>query len=147
MIFVGVDPGRKTGFCMYDPHTRQILSLQTFDFWGCISKLSQMKREQQEFKVLIENPNLNRPVFFPKDVPFNEPVKLKKAQDVGRNKEDAYLIIQYCIKYAIPYAEVRPCNPKWKHEEFVNYTKWPARATNEHARDAARLVFGLSPAA
>lgn len=147
MIYIGIDPGRQTGVAEWNPQQKKFEALSTTDFWGCIKLINDYIRGGCVFKVILENPNLNRPVFFPTpkpgERPLGEPVKLKKAQDVGRNKEDAYLIQQYCEIKNIDCVEVKPTGSKWSHKTFINLTKLKVKKSNEHVRDAARLVWGL----
>ncbi len=149
MIYIGIDPGRQTGIAEWNPHEQRFEDhgFHTVDFWGAIKFINDYIRAGCAFKVVLENPNLNRPVFFPKpkpgQKPIPEPVKLKKAQDVGRNKEDAYLIQQYCELKGIECVEIRPATEKWNHKTFINLTKLSVKTTNEHVRDAARLVWKL----
>jgi len=145
MKFIGIDCGRQTGWAEWEDRLDRFTKLETYDFWGAIDELSLVaafnKLNDYETKVIIEDPGLNKPTFVPKGMPRN--VALKKAQDVGRNKENAFLIIKYCEKYQIPFATLRPSAPKWNAETFKNLTKHQGR-TNEHNRDAARLVWKLS---
>ena len=143
MIYIGIDPGRKTGIAVWSANEKKFLSLMTTDFWGCIKLISNYLLSEFELTVVLENPNLNRPVFFPKAEKFSQLTKLKKAQDVGRNKEDAFLIQKYCESREIRCIEVRPTMSKWTHETFINLTKADLKRSNEHVRDAARLIWGL----
>ena len=143
MIYIGIDPGRNTGIAEWNPHEKKFEGFTTTDFWGCIKLLGNYIRGNCEFMVILENPNLNRPVFFPKNIKLNEPQKLKKAQDVGRNKENAYLIQEFCKVKGIKCIEVRPTMKKWTNDTFMNLSKLGLKQSNEHIRDAARLVWGL----
>jgi len=125
--------------------------LATLDFWECIALLALIRNKrkkalesgrgnQYEYKIIIEDPGLNKPTFVPPGMSY--PIALKKAQDVGRNKENAFLIIEYCKRNQIPFATLRPSAPKWKAKAFKKLTGYQG-TTNEHNRDAARLVWKL----
>lgn len=133
--YIGIDPGRNTGFCLYERLTKKIVKLELLDFWETVQTITNIK----DAMVIIEDPQLNKPV-------FNRGLKgnanLKVAQDVGRNKEQAFLLIEYMRKSKIPFRQVQPRTEKWDHKYFVKLTKWDG-SSNEHVRDAARLVWGL----
>lgn len=134
--YIGIDPGRNTGICIYSIKTKTIINLELRDFWGAVQIIDQLSNDAV---FIIEDPQLNKPV-------FNRGLKvnsnLKVAQDVGRNKEQAYLLIEYMKMKNITFKQVRPSVEKWDHKYFVKLTKWQG-TSNEHVRDAARLVWGL----
>ena len=141
MIFIGIDPGRNTGVAIWDGPRQQFNKLTTLDFWGVIELIDRYKKVGTDyFKIVIENPGLNKPTFARK----GESVKLamNRSQKVGRNKEQAYLIIGYCKLHKIDFTEVRPTQTKWNADPFRRLTKYRG-STNEHNRDAARLVWKL----
>jgi hypothetical protein len=67
------------------------------------------------------------------------------ARNVGMIDRDVQLWLDLCDRLGLPVATERPTRKKWDAETFRNVTGWEGR-TNEHARDAGRLVFGRSPA-
>ena len=66
----------------------------------------------------------------------------EKAQGVGSVKRDAQIWEDWCIEQEFNYIMVHPkANAtKTKADLFKKITGWTGR-TNEHARDAAMLVF------
>jgi hypothetical protein len=162
--FVGIDPGRNTGICIYDPQRKgplRIVRIMTLDFWSTIDLLENFEKrmslpvsvhdtaipfdfEENEitFQVIIEDPQLNAPTFFSKKKVIPEAVKLSKAQDVGRNKENAFLLIEYMTRKKIAFRQIKPKNSKWSDDDVRLYTKYLG-PTNEHNRDAIRFVWGL----
>lgn len=162
--FVGIDPGRNTGICVYDPKRKgpeRIVRIMTFGFWDTIEFLENFEKRMElpvshhdtaipfdfedneiTFEVIIEDPQLNAPTFFSKKKVIPEAIKLSKAQDVGRNKECAYLMIDYMTRKKIKFRQIKPKNSKWSDDDVRLYTKYLG-STNEHNRDAIRFVWGL----
>ncbi len=151
---IGIDAGRDTGIAIYDRDKKRILELKLLDFWATVELLENfhiyIKGEQDilfpsddyevEMEVVIEDPNLNKPVFVDKSMEFR--VALDKAQKVGRVKEQSYLLIDYLIRKKIKHRVSKPSSSKWDAKVFNQITKWQG-SSNEHTRDAGKLVFGL----
>lgn len=170
-VFIGIDPGSNNGFAVWSPDQSKFLVLKSFGFWEVLKQINSIADIYQVINVVIENPALNRPVFMNKDmkkiiddayVQLNKCARINdagfaqgvetintqsrilstKAQRVGMNKQYAALLIEWCEMNSFAVLQVRPHMPKLKHEEFCELTGWDQR-TNEHGRDAARLVFKL----
>ena len=63
-------------------------------------------------------------------------------QGAGSIKRDCGIWEEFCAMHGIPHRAIKPAKgaTKWDAERFKKMTGWPGR-TNEHARDAALLVF------
>lgn len=152
-LYLGIDPGRQTGIAVYDPKEKKILSLHLLDFWSTIDFIenfeSMIKGKEEmlfasddfelELEVVIEDPNLNAPTFLHKKMGVQ--VALSKAQDVGRNKEQAFLLMDYMTRKKINFKTSKPTQSKWDAKQMAQIARWTG-PSNEHNRDAARLVFG-----
>lgn len=143
---IGIDPGRKTGLAIYDRQKKQLENVTSTDFWGLISFLSDFKA-RPDIKVYIENPNGNSGLYLKRSkalAGYSESVKLETAQRIGRNKEQAYLIIEYCSRYDIPHIALTPTKRSGTKKNSTDFKKLTGYGpkTNEHGRDAAMLVFG-----
>lgn len=66
----------------------------------------------------------------------------EKAQGVGSVKRDAQIWEDWCTEQGLNFKMIHPAAnaTKKKAEDFTRMTGWTGR-TNEHARDAAMLVF------
>jgi len=168
-ILIGIDPGRSNGFAVWDITGQKLLSLQTLNFWEVFKQIIQFGALYKLRKVVIENPGLNKPVFMSKEMKKDKEtafdkmlnarlnpdqfvegmeeiesiirIQSSKAQKVGMNKKYADLLIEWCKMNNLDVAEIRPYLKKMDAEQFREYTGWTQR-TNEHNRDAARLIFG-----
>ncbi len=142
---LGIDAGVNTGVAFYNKEAKEIEWITTVDFWECIDIVKDThKIYGDEFEVIIEDTSQNRPVFEKKLDGSKLKAKLKIAQNVGANKREATLMIEYFIKNDIHYITVRPSKfsfTKLNKETFFKYTKYAGK-TNEHGRDAGMLVWG-----
>ena len=139
MIYVGIDPGVDTGFATYNTETKEH-AISTLTFWKTIYAINAIQ-SLGDLTVVVENPNLNKPVFFRG---LNAMKNLRVAQNVGANKRDAQLLIDYCKDRKIPLIEVRPSKntyTKLSVEQFEEIFGITDR-TSQHARDAMMLIFG-----
>lgn len=153
-VLVAIDPGASMGIAIYYPSKpfqgkAYYERIFTSDFWGAIDTIDTYRLQFDgstagSFAIVVENPNLNKPVFMKNGVSEDEIKKrLKVGQDVGKNKRDAQLIIAYCEKKKIPYYTVRPRTSKLKSVKVFQKMTGYTGSTSQHGRDAALLVLGL----
>jgi hypothetical protein len=145
MIMVGIDPGVRTGFAIWDSTQRKLLVLKTTTFWECIEEIDVCKTKWavQDFlgyKFYIEAPQAIKPIFGDKSK-FGGALGSTIAQRVGENKCMAKLIIKYLEKHKLPFSAVPPIERKLDQESFKKMTKWE-KQTDQHRRDAGWLVYG-----
>jgi hypothetical protein len=145
MIYIGIDPGKFTGVAAWYKNTKA-LELHTFSFWETIDYLTMQmeysKKHNVQLKVVLEDPNQNKPIYFGNKRAVNEATRLRVAQNVGSNKRDAQLMEVFLERNGIEVTLVKPTTSKWSLSYFQKITKYTGR-TSEHARDAAKLVYGL----
>lgn len=152
-ILIGVDPGSITGVCVWDNERQRIADMKSMSHIGFMEWVT-VNKDVYEILVVIEDPNLNQPVFMTneeKKLIFGKHkgesdtalrILLRRAQNIGMNKQIAKTLMEFMESKGIDYAPFRPYMKKMDAEQFKSYTKWPGR-TNQHNRDAARLVYGL----
>jgi len=139
-IMIGIDPGVNTGFAVWNTVNKEFDELMTVDVFDCMKELQLWQGlTRNSLRVYIENPNLNRPTFVRKGQSIRAMQKI--SQNVGSNKRDAQLLIDFCKKQGIDCQPVRPVRKKLCHSDFVRITKYQKRVS-QHARDAAMLVWG-----
>lgn len=139
-FYIGIDPGVNTGYALWDSKQGKFDMVSTITFWGAILLLEVAMIVKEQHCIVIEDPNLNRPTF---DRPGQNTFVMKKiAQNVGSNKRDAQLLIEWCESNGFEVVRVKPSTAKWDKNTFIRITKWE-RTTNEHGRDAAKLIFGM----
>ena len=147
--FIGIDAGVRTGFAIWDSNRSLFNLIKSFSFFECLHSLLLFKQQAEEekfsFAVVIEDPNANRPTF--RQHGGNQFVRERISQNVGANKRDAALIHEFCDLHSIASFLIRPTKKsltKLSAAEFKEYTQW-AGGGDQHARDAAGLIFGMKP--
>lgn len=143
MIAIGIDPGTKTGFAVWDCAAQAFIEIMTYDFWTAYHEglgwWARARMDNKKLYIRVEDPSGNKPV-------FGRGVKgrknLKIAQNVGMNKKEARLLIEGYRRAGIVVDPVVPKQSKWTAQTFKQFSNWPHR-TNEHQRDAARMVLGM----
>jgi hypothetical protein len=135
-IVIGIDSGVETGFAVWNKAER------------CLLQVCSLKIHQAMDRVL-ETHRLN---------PGNLIVRVEDArkrkwfgnagreqlQGAGSIKRDAVIWEDFLTDHKIPFEMIAPKNNKTKTDAdyFKRITGWQAR-TNNHARDAAMLCFGM----
>lgn len=148
-IVIGIDPGQNTGFAVWDSFEKKFISLLTVSFWEAISLLQQAKTREDiglcRLEVVVEDVTQNKPIFM-KENRSKSGVKgfSRIASNVGMNKRDCQLLIQWCEVNGVKVVTVKPTKKsltKLDAESFLKITKYSS-STSQHARDAGMLVFG-----
>lgn len=133
-IYIGIDPGVKTGIAVWDGKD---IVFDTTDFWGVIEEVDLWNIP---VTVVIEDPYQNSPVWHGRNK--NEAVKSKISERVGMNKREAQLLIEYCERNEIEFRAVKPTTSKWD-AKYLKAVTGINKRTNQHVRDAIKLVYGL----
>jgi hypothetical protein len=143
-LLIGIDPGIHTGFAVKRTDKNEFAELSTYTFWEAIDRIKfYLSNFYPPTKIIIEDPNLNRPTFHSKVK--GEKRRENISQKVGMNKRDAQLIIEYCELWGIEVHRVKPSKHSGvnlTHYHFQMMTKYSGR-TNQHMRDAGMLIWGL----
>ena len=142
LLFLGLDPGRKTGFAIYCPEEERIVRLDTTTFWDAYERVIAIPREQ--LVVVIEDPSQN-PSTFEHGLPRSTKALRRRerlSRDVGANMREAGLLIEGIQRKGYRVHRARPRSGKLKEAAFNRITGYRGRSS-QHARDAAMLVFGL----
>jgi len=138
-IYIGIDPGVTTGLAVWDGKD---IVFHTTDFWGAIEEIQQWI---VPITVVIEDPSKNKPVFH-RDLKVRgdkrDRTMLKIGQNVGSNKREGQLLIEYCEQNGIECRAIKPTSSKWDAKQLKVYTGI-TKSTNQHVRDAIKLVYGF----
>lgn len=151
-IYVGIDPGVKTGWAIYSSSRRKLIDVRTKSFLQVLVAANEIEvgvheiiDEDDEVIFCIESPGLNKPTF-PRNV--NRRVIERISRNVGANCREAELLISCIGEYGFRVIKCRPkrnklSRGKMKAKEFQRLTGYEGR-TSQHGRDAALLVWGRS---
>jgi hypothetical protein len=138
--YIGIDPGVSTGFAVVQSEGQKVLfyELHTLSFWQCFEKMMfwHVNSDKYNCEVIIEDPGLNKPIFYRNQ---SGAAMNRISQNVGSNKRDAQLWIEFCEFYGIKYAVVRPTKTKLNAGDFARIYNIQ-KSCSQHARDAFRLV-------
>ena len=136
MKYIGIDPGKKTGFAVWDHDARYLAEVTTVSITQAMEKVRMMADilGRENIRLYIED--ARQRTWFGN----SGPEKWKGAGSICR---DSTIWDDFCREMGVEYAMVAPRHntTKLKAAQFKTITKWQGR-TDEHARDAAMLVFG-----
>ena len=129
MIYIGIDPGTKTGLAVWDSRLKKFLRVETTTILQAFAIVKGFGRD--EIRIFIEDARQVKYKTSP-----------EKAQGAGSVKRDCAIWEEFCTFEQLPCNFSRP-NPritKLPAYQFKRVTGWEGR-TSSHARDAALLVF------
>ena len=140
MILIGIDPGVKTGFAVWDTTRRQLLRVETLTIIEALAAVIEYRGNAgADPVVFFEDARLRK--WLPRERSNSE--YRGKLMGAGSVKRDCEIWETFCQRERITYHALPPRKglTKWTAESFAAVTGWKGRTSN-HARDAAMLVFG-----
>lgn len=142
-FYIGIDCGVETGYAIWDRKKKALTDVRSIKIHQAMMAILLFHRNWiacggDTLLVRVEDARLRKE---PKSYGPAGPAKL---QGVGSVKRDAKIWEDFLTDHKIPFEMVHPRNnkTKMKQDYFKKVTGWKL-ATNEHARDAATLVFGM----
>lgn len=141
---VGIDPGKSTGFAVYDRSTKKLIELKTLTFWKTVTELDSWVEDcGKGFEVFIENPADVSPTFKKSGV-ANRRAENKISQNVGSNKRDALLLMEYLEIKGIKFTPLSPRGRKMAKMDAEVFQRWCgwSESSSQHSRDAGALIYG-----
>lgn len=145
-IYVGIDPGTKTGVAIWLAAENRFNSLDTMNIVRAMDLVraawKQANDEKWTFALRYEDARL-RKVFSKMDAK-QEKWGAAIREGAGAAKRDSTIWEEFCAEYGIPAMPVSPTANKTKMSAaaFASMTGWTGR-TSEHSRDAGMLVWGM----
>lgn len=135
MIYIGIDPGVKTGVAVYDKKQKSFIELRTMMLHDAFELVLQYN--SMDLKVRVED--ARKRTWFAKAEILDE-----KKEGAGSVKRDCKAWEDFLIAKGIPHEMLKPGKIKTKvHEKyFKQLTGWLLRCS-VHARDAGMLVWGI----
>lgn len=144
-IVVGIDPGLSLGFALWDAEAGRLREVTTTTFWDAARRLARAARLDPcpVDHVVVEDARA-LPVYH-RNRHANRGQRDRIARSVGQIDAQVRLLVERCERLGLDVVLIEPSRAKkWDAEEFERLTGWTG-PTNEHGRDAARLVFGREP--
>ena len=154
VVYVGIDPGAETGVAVWSPALGALLHVGSGSFWAAVRLLDGRTDPSgavgrsgcwQVAGVVVEDAR-GLPIYA-RNRGGSRGEAARIARSVGRVDREVDLWQSwlgaggYTVRLSAPQRR-----KKWDDATMKRLTGW-TEATNEHGRDAARLVFGLSASA
>lgn len=141
---LGIDPGVKTGFAVYDRGKRELRICDTLSFWDTVDKLEEFTIDcgLSGFEVILEDNSANATFRGRGRNPAAHSAMEKISRNVGSVQRDQQLLVEYMISKGIKHRLIKPTHSttKMNDELFKKITGWKAR-TSSHSRDAGILCW------
>ena len=136
---IGIDPGKNTGFAMWDTETQTFESVETLPIHAALISVLELANRTADVKVYFEDARQRK--WLPKDATSSE--YRGHLMGAGSVKRDSVIWQDALTDWGIPFEMVppRPGATKWNADTFRRVTGYKGRTSN-HARDAALLVYG-----
>lgn len=142
-LFIGIDPGVHTGIAIWDSESKGFMSVTCTGIVLALDLVRNLAKDRAtgapQITLVVED--ARRRKWIPQEKSFTE--AKGRAMGAGSVMRDC-AIWEECAKlWDIPLQLVPPQKgaTKWPADTFARVTGWQLR-TNDHARDAAMLVFG-----
>jgi hypothetical protein len=135
-LIVGVDAGKNTGVAVWDDTVGE-WTLMTVGFWDahdCILSLSPVTAA-----IVIEVPS-GHVIHKRKEGATKGFGRDRMAANVGSARREATLLAERFLAKGYTVIQEKPTATKWTRAELARHTGIE-RPTNEHVRDAVRLVY------
>lgn len=142
MIIVGIDPGTHTGFATWNPIEWKLGIVQAVPLHRALESVAALKETVPLGSLLVCFEDCRQ-------LRMRGGANWKKdsavLQGVGSVKRDCTIWEEFLEDKGIPYHTKMPtpASLKWPADKFEQMTNWTAR-TNNHARDAAVIVYGMN---
>lgn len=142
MLYVGIDTGVNTGVAVWDTASYSFLSVETTSILKAIDVVRALaQKDKANVCVRIEDARQRR--WIPNSHDYRR--EIGRAIGAGHVQRDAVIWEEFLETEGIGYEMIAPKRntTKLDADAFRRVTKWAGR-TNEHGRDAAMLVFGVT---
>lgn len=138
-LLVGIDPGVKTGFAVWDTTWRYFRRVETMRITDALLAVLGYQENGADLRIVFEDARQRK--WLPREMSNSE--YRGKLMGAGSVKRDCDIWEEFCKAHEIPFTAIPPRKglTKWTQEYFERVTGWKGRTSN-HARDAAMLVFG-----
>jgi hypothetical protein len=135
-ILIGIDTGVKTGFAVAADRGNggELEQVESLSITQAMEKVKALIEEWEIGNVCLYIEDARKRTWFTGG--------REKSQGVGSVKRDAQIWEDWCTEQGFKFLMIHPAAnaTKKKATDFKRMTGWVGR-TNEHARDAAMLVF------
>jgi hypothetical protein len=150
-LILGIDPGKDTGIALYNTDDQILEQLTTIEGWQMVSTIMDLISRDKLQAVVFEDIRKQSHIFNKGNKLFNKTLA-KRGRNVGSIDTYCEIIEKTCNKCNIPCYGLSPKEKgaKWEHKKrdlrngcFLDYFPYWKGKTNEHNRDAAKLLVML----
>lgn len=136
MKYIGIDPGKETGFAVWDHDAKYMAEVTTVSITQAMEKVRMMADilGRENIRLFIEDARKRK---------WYGETGRERLKGAGSICRDSTIWEDFCREQGLEYRMMAPsagCT-KLGASQFKALTKWQGRTSN-HARDAAMLVFG-----
>lgn len=142
-VLIGLDPGVQTGYARWDCAARHIAECATIKIHHAMEQVRTWSKAGHPILVLFEDARLRRWGFHARD---SEEDKYGSGvrEGAGAAKRDAKIWDDFLADLGVPYL---PRHPRKKLDALLfKATTGYQGKTSQHARDAAMIIHGHTPA-
>lgn len=136
MKYIGIDPGKRTGFAVWDRDAKYLAEVSTLSITMAMDKVSMMADILgcENIRLFIEDARKRK---------WYGRTGRERLKGAGSICLDSTIWEDFCKELGVQYVMVAPrCNTtKLNAQQFKAITGWQGLTSN-HARDASCLVFG-----
>ena len=135
MKLIAIDPGVHTGFAVWCTDEKRLIEVSCYKAVEAEIRVCRYAIWYEPDVLLLFEDARKRRWYGTKGA--------EALQGAGSIKRDCSRWEEFCIYHSIPHKGIAPQKgaTKWDAERFAKVTGWKGR-TNEHARDAAMMVYG-----
>ena len=137
-LYIGIDPGVKTGFAVWDPKNKTFQKIATMSIVEAILTACELEEK-------LKNKSMHFFIEDARQCKFPGSHGAQFMQGVGSVKRDCTIWQDLCEDMSWKYELINPMRHKYKKmsaDDFKALTGYDNR-TSSHARDAAMLVWGM----
>lgn len=136
---IGIDPGTKTGFAIYDKEAKRlttVCTVQVHQGFDAVRNINEFAKEYK-LKIFVRVEDARKRKWY-------GPGAGRKQQGAGAIKIQCKQWEEFLQAEGISYQMIAPAEIKTKVDakKFKMITGWEGRTSN-HGRDAAMMVYGL----
>lgn len=137
---VGIDPGRETGYCIWNRQQEKLMFSCTTDFLNVQKLLLKMFEDKSTVKIYVEVPG--RFVYRRNTGADGRITKGDShAVNIGMNIREAQLLVIQLEYWGFDVEGVAPVREKkWTAQQYKIFTK-SDKKVSQHEADAVRLAF------
>jgi hypothetical protein len=140
-LYIGIDTGTETGFAEWSRPLRKLTIVDSLMIHQAMTRITALQADKpRQFFVRVEDARLR--TWIPKMPTASR--ERGRREGAGSVKRDAKILEDFLTDLGVDFELVAPKNNKTKvtQDYFSSLTGWKGK-TNQHARDAAMMVFGF----